>query len=41
MAACCLYKYRKKTVATCVCGTVVRVQAIKATGEVEVPSTYS
>jgi len=41
MAAYCLYKYCQKTVATYVCGTVVRVQATTATGEVEVPSTYS
>jgi len=34
---CMLLIYRKKTVATCLSGTVVRVPAMKATGEVEVP----
>ena len=37
MAACYLYKYRRKTVETNVWGRVVLVQAMKATGEVEVP----
>jgi hypothetical protein len=37
MPLCRLYAYCKKTVANCVCGTVVCVQAMKATGEVEVP----
>jgi hypothetical protein len=41
MAACYLYKHRKETAATYVSGTVVSVQAMKVTGEVEVPSTCS